>query len=110
MARQKLDIPKLLKDLGVPEEVSTREAAEILGCDRASVLRHIREGHLEWRDVSTPGSSRPMFRIKLDGVLAIRTAYKRMIPAPPPRRKRVPTRVVNSSACPARFAHLPLWS
>ena len=62
------------------EEVTTKEAAEILGVSKDTVLRLKKAGHLEYRDAATPGSSRSTFRFPLTSVLKIRTSYTTDIP------------------------------
>ena len=109
MVRAKLDIPKLLADLGVPEEVTTAEAAEILSCDRATILRYIHAGLLEYRDTSAPDSSKPNYRIKLDGVMAMRTGYNRNFPE---RAPAAPTgrMIARRSARPKEYENLVPWA
>ncbi len=60
---------------GLPPEVGLREAAEMLGCDRKTVLRMIRESVLPWRDAATASSSRPLYRLRRDDVVRLRTTY-----------------------------------
>jgi hypothetical protein len=68
--------PEELEKLGLPREVTAAEAAQILDCDRKTVVRYIRDGVLEWRDVAPPSSCHPEYRIKLDSVVALRTSYR----------------------------------
>ena len=63
-------------EANLPKEVSTNEAAQILGCDKKTVLKYIDQGLLEWRDMSPPSSTRPTYRLKLDSVLRLRNSYR----------------------------------
>jgi len=65
-----------LAKLHLPEEVTTAEAAEILGCDTKTVRNYLRSGLLRWRNIAPPTSTRPEYRIELESVLAIRTGYR----------------------------------
>lgn len=47
----------------IPKEVSVDQAAKILGVARRTVTQYMEGGLLEWRDISTPKSSRPTFRL-----------------------------------------------
>jgi hypothetical protein len=69
--------------LGLPEEVTTRQAAAILGCCKHTVLQYLADGLLEWRDLAPPSSHRPVFRLTLRSVLELRLAYRRDDPHPP---------------------------
>ena len=90
-----------LEQLNLPREVSTAEAAQILGCDRKTVQKYIHTGLLEWRDIAPPTSSRPEFRIKLDSVLAIRSSY-RTTPFPRSTSTSTPRRSTASSAAASK--------
>jgi hypothetical protein len=88
----------LVKRLALPEEVSTQQASEILGCCKHTVLQFLDDGLLEWRNAAPPSSNRPVFRFTLRSVLQLRLAYKTGSPRPPreemkasPPRKRVDT-------------------
>lgn len=77
--------------LDLPEEVSTQQAAEILGCCKHTVLQYMEAGMLEWRNAAPPSSARPVFRFTLRSVLDIRLGYKKGSPKPEARvgpRKR----------------------
>lgn len=87
--------PEKLKAYGLPEEVSTTEAAEILGVCKHTVLAYIRSGILPARNAAPPNSSRPAYRLPLADVVELRTTYQREQPRKPP-----PTR---SSAPPAPY-------
>jgi hypothetical protein len=63
-------------NLALPPEVSLAEAARIANCDKKTVIRYLRDGVLQWRNIAPPSSSRPTYRIRLDTVLAIRTTYR----------------------------------
>lgn len=89
-ARDRLDA------LDLPEEVSTQDAARILGTSKHTVLHLKDDGLLEWRNAAPPSSSRPVFRFTLRSVLALRTRYHQgerpcSRPADRPRRPRATT-------------------
>src|SRR6516162_10229337 len=46
----------VVKRVELPEEVTTQEAAEILGCCKHTVLHYLAEGLLEWRNAAPPSS------------------------------------------------------
>jgi hypothetical protein len=83
--------------LDLPPEVSLAEAASIANCDKKTIIRYMRDGLLEWRNIAPPSSSRPTYRVKLASVIALRTNYQQGNPqhgrhvddppskAPPPR-------------------------
>jgi hypothetical protein len=76
----------------VPEEVSTEEAAQILGCSKDTVLKFKNEGLLEHRNAAPPSSSRPVFRFPMRSVLQLRCGYEKTeraqrAPKESPRRK-----------------------
>jgi hypothetical protein len=75
-------VPDFPSSLGIdlPPEVSLAEAARIANCDKKTVIRYLRDGVLEWRNIAPPSSSRPTYRIKLESVLALRTAYRACSP------------------------------
>jgi hypothetical protein len=75
---------------GLPREVSTADAARILGISKDTVLRLKAAGLLEYRNTGSPGSCRPVFAFTLRSVLELRTNYERDIPIP--RRPKNPTR------------------
>jgi hypothetical protein len=64
----------------LPKEISTAEAARILGISKDSVLKLKEAGLLEYRNTATPDSSRPVFAFSLQSVLEVRTTYKRDMP------------------------------
>ncbi len=64
-----------LESLRLPAELSLAEAATVLGVDKKTVLRYMRDGVIEWRNIAPPSSSRPTFRVKLESALKLRTAY-----------------------------------
>jgi hypothetical protein len=76
----------------LPEEVGLRRAAEILGVDRKTVMSYVNGGLLPWRDVAPPGSTRPLFRVRLDAVMQLRTTY-RTCPASGAPRVRKPLKL-----------------
>jgi hypothetical protein len=84
-------VDALLTDLNLPKEVSTQEAAAILGCCKHTVLQYHLEGLLEWRDAAPPSSNRPVYRFTLRSVLELRLGYRRgdvRPPRPPDEGKR----------------------
>lgn len=70
----------LVSDL--PKEVSTEEAAVILGLSKDTVLKLRSAGLLEFRNAAPPGSSRPVYRFLLDSVVRLRTSYETDEPTP----------------------------
>ena len=74
--------PERMEQLGLRPEVNTEEAAQILDCDRRTVVKYIKNGLLEWRDVSPPGNRRPTFRITLASVVEMRNSYRKSFPRP----------------------------
>ena len=80
------EILSSIRELGnvdLPEELSTQEAARVLGCCKHTVLQFQEEGLLEWRNAAPPSSQRPLFRFTLRSVLELRLAYQRGSPRPP---------------------------
>jgi hypothetical protein len=84
-------LARILADL--PEEVSTEEAAQILGQSKDTVLRFRASGLLEFRNAAPPGSTRPVYRFTLASVLNLRKSYDTEEPTPrmpkEPYRRRV---------------------
>ncbi len=78
----------LVSDL--PKEVSTEEAATILGLSKDTVLKLRAAGLLEFRNAAPPGSSRPAYRFLLDSIVRLRTSYE--TDEPTPKIPRQPTR------------------
>jgi hypothetical protein len=74
---------ELAKRLDLPDEVTTTEAAEILGCCKHTILQYLVEGLLEWRNAAPPSSTRPVYRLTLRSVLELRLGYRRGNPYPP---------------------------
>lgn len=72
----------LVKRLDLPDEVTTQEAAAILGCCKHTILQYLVEGLVEWRNVAPPSSQRPVYRLTLRSVLELRLAYQRGSPHP----------------------------
>lgn len=81
----------LVSDL--PKEVSTEEAAAILGLSKDTVLKLRAAGLLEFRNAAPPGSSRPVYRFLLEAVVRLRTSYETDEPTPrlpkEPLRRRI---------------------
>jgi hypothetical protein len=77
----------------LPKEVSTAEAARILGVSKDTVLKWKAAGLLEYRNLAPPTSSRGVFRFLLASVMELRKGYQTDFPAPPtphqPQRRRV---------------------
>lgn len=78
----------------LPKEVSTEEAAAILGVSKDTVLKLRAEGLLEFRNAAPPGSSRPVYRYPLESVVRLRTAYETDEPTPAMPREQ-PRRVAK---------------
>jgi hypothetical protein len=88
----------LMARLALPEEVTTQQAAVILGCCKRTVLRYLQEGLLEWRNAAPPSSNRPVFRFTLRSVLELRLGYQRgSLRLPAAERNTTRQRVVPSS-------------
>lgn len=81
--------PKL-EGVEVPEEVSTAQAARILGVSKDTVLKMKAAGLLEYRVTGSPDSSRPVYAFTLRSVLEVRTTYQR--DTPPYQRPEAPHR------------------
>lgn len=64
------------ESLELPPEVSTAQAAEILGVSKDTVLEYRKKGLLRYRDTTPPGSSKPAFVYPLDDVVRLRTTYQ----------------------------------
>jgi hypothetical protein len=88
----------------LPQEVSTEQAARILGCSKDTVLKLKRAGLLEWRNAAPPGGARPTFRFTLTSVMKLRTTYE--VDEPPIRPSKEPTR--RRAKSDRRFKHLNL--
>jgi hypothetical protein len=78
----------------LPKEVSTAEAAEILGVGKDVVLKLKRAGLLEYRTAGPPDGSRIVYRFLLASVIEFRTSYRAdvpipQMPPPEPGRRRV---------------------
>ena len=73
----------LVERLNLPEEVTSQEAATILGCCKHTVLQYLEEGLLEWRNIAPPSSDRPVYRFTLRSVTELRLGYQRGSPRPP---------------------------
>jgi hypothetical protein len=78
----------------LPKEVSTEEAAAILGVTKDTVLKLRAEGLLEFRNAAPPGSNRPVYRYPLESVVRLRTAYETDDPTPAVPREQ-PRRVAK---------------
>jgi hypothetical protein len=92
-------------DLGsLPKEVSTEQAARILGCSKDTVLKLKKAGLLEWRNAAPPGGARPIFRYTLTSVVKLRTTYE--VDEPPTRAPKEPTR--RRAKARPQFKHLSL--
>jgi len=78
---------------GLPREVSTAEAAKILGVSKDTVLKLKSAGLLEYRNTGSPDSCRPVFAFPLRAVIELRTTYDRDVPVarqrPDPSRRLV---------------------
>jgi hypothetical protein len=89
---------------GLPREVSTAEAARILGVSKDTVLKLKSAGLLEYRHTGSPNSCRPVFAFSLRSILELRTNYER--DAPFPCRLNEPTRRAVSRK--RKYKHLDL--
>jgi hypothetical protein len=90
--------------LDLPKEVSTKQAAQILGCSKDTLLAYKDAGLLEFRNLAPPTSSRPTFRFKLKSVLALRTNYE-VEEALPTSPTKSPRRQVRGQK---KYKHLDL--
>lgn len=80
----------MLADEDLPKEVSTAEAARILGISKDTVLKLKAAGLLEYRNTGSPDSCRPVYAFSLRSVLEVRTTYQR--DNPPYHRPEAPHR------------------
>jgi hypothetical protein len=106
------DRGSLLHKLDLPEEVTTRQAAEVLGCSKHTVLQYLEEGLLEWRNTAPPSSDRPVYRITLRSVLELRLGYRRgarpAVPLKPiKQRRRTPSHTAFKPKHLRREKHKP---
>lgn len=69
-------------------EVSTSEAAKLLGVSRDVVLAYRAEGLLPYRNVSPPSSSRPSYRYPREAVMRLRNSYGTEATQEPVRREK----------------------
>lgn len=90
--------------LQLPPEVSTAQAAKILGVGKDRVLAYKKKGLLPYRDIASPGSTRPIYKFPLDAVVKMRTTYQTDEPAPEVPRE-VPRRAVKGQR---KYKHLIL--
>jgi len=67
----------IVSDGDLPKEVSTAEAARILGVSKDTVLKLKSAGLLEYRNTGSPDSCRPVYAFSLRSVLEVRTTYHR---------------------------------
>jgi hypothetical protein len=88
----------------LPEEVSTAEAAGILGVSVDTVLAYRAKGLLPSRNLAPPGRTKPLYAFLLADVMKLRTSYELEAPddtrRPEPPRRRVKGR--------RKFKHLDL--
>ena len=57
----------------LPPEISTGEAAKLLGVDARTIGKYLRSGLLEWRSTAPPSSTTPTYRFRLSSVMALKT-------------------------------------
>lgn len=76
------ELNKVYEIAGLPQEVATVRAAEILGVSKDTVLKLKAAGLLEYRNTAPPGSSRPVYAFTLRSVMELRTSYERDEPLP----------------------------
>jgi len=79
-AQGHIDFATTLDEMGLPKEVSTGQAASILGVSKDTVLKLKSSGLLEYRNTAPPDSFRPVFAFSLRSVLEVRTSYERDTP------------------------------
>jgi hypothetical protein len=91
----------LITRLNLPEEVTTQQAAAILGCCKHTILAYLQHGLLEWRNAAPPSSNRPVYRLTLRSVLELRLGYQRGNPQPP--RSAQPLKKRPRCSAPAGF-------
>jgi hypothetical protein len=84
------DYATTVDENGLPREVSTAEAAGILGVSKDTLLKLKSAGLLEYRNTGSPDSCRPVFAFALRSVIELRISYER--DTPPPRRPKEPPR------------------
>jgi hypothetical protein len=60
----------------LPEEVSTAQAAKILGVSKDTVLAYREKGLLPFRNLAPPGSTKPVYMFPLEAVVKLRTTYE----------------------------------
>lgn len=62
--------------LGLPAEVNVQEAAEVLAVSARTVKRYVEDGLLAARNIAPLRSVQAQYRIRLEDVIALRTAYQ----------------------------------
>ena len=72
--------------LELPQEVSTRKAAEILQVDKKTVLKYYTDGQLPARNIAPTSSARPEYRFPLKEVVEFRKGYEYHEPVTKVRR------------------------
>jgi hypothetical protein len=65
------------RTIELPDEVSTEEAAHLLGTTKHTVLKYLQDGLLEWRNAAPKSSHRPVYRLTLRSVENLRASYRR---------------------------------
>jgi len=88
----------------LPPEVSTAEAAQLLGVSKDTVLKLKDDGLLEYRNAAAPSSSRPIFLFSLQSVMTVRTTYRTDSPAPHQKSDNSQRRATPSK----KYKHLRL--
>ena len=104
--QEAMDFTATKDENGLPREVSTREAARVLGVSKDTVLKLKAAGLLEYRNTAPPDSSRAVYRFRLASVVEFRMTYQADVPFPAlpsqPKRRYVRGRQQN------QFKHLRL--
>jgi hypothetical protein len=90
--------------INLPEEVSTAQAARILGVSKDTVLAYREKGLLPFRNLAPPGSTKPVYVFPLEAVVKLRTTYQTEQPASPVQAEPTRRRVKG----PRKYKHLDL--
>jgi len=60
----------------VKEEIGLKEACKLLNVGKFTVMKYVNQGLIQYRNVSSPDSSRNKYKFLLADVLAIRNNYQ----------------------------------
>lgn len=72
---------------GLAAEVSTKQAAKLLGCSKDTVLKLKDAGLLDYRNAAPPDSSRPVYRFSLLSIREFRNSHDSRPPQPSSERQ-----------------------